>query len=357
MLAVSAASLGPPASLGHVVYGRRTLSDWTAGSRVIAVARIASPLQVWSAPDGSDHQEYFSVEVVEPLAGTLPSTSLDVFPHAEGEPRLRVGATMILFLDPTAERAEFAHLAGRFPYFTAQGAGQEWIFDSIRREIPDAVLAWRRVQRNGGAYAERRDLVLAQLESPEPLLRADAIFELTRLRSAPEMAADENLQKRLALLVASQRIEIPRRLALIKILEGLPGYDASTALLDLAGGDLTSADRIAVIRSCRGSDDSRVLAWLAAQLDSPEAPVRAAALTALASPQGAPLADRIARAAADPDQRVARAAVASLATIATPAALARLESIAASDAPVAPQAAARLRRVRRGQNDRSASPK
>jgi len=351
LLAALATSLGPQASLGHVVYGRRTLSGWTAGSRVIAVARIASPLQVWSAPDGSDHREYFSVELIEPLAGTLPSAALDLFPHAEGEPRLRVGATMVLFLDPTAERAEFAHLAGRFPYFTTQGAGQEWIFDPSRREIPDAVLAWRRVQKNGAVYADRRDLVLAQLESQEPLLRADAIFELTRLRSAPEMAADEGLQKRLARLVASQRLEIRRRLALIKILDGLPDFDAAAALLGLAGGDLETADRIALIRACRGSDDPRVLDWLAAQLDSPEAPVRAAALTALASPQGAAMADRIARAAADPDQRVARAAVAALATIATPAAFARLESIAASASPVAPQAAARLRRVRRLQDE------
>ena len=109
----------------------------------MVLARVLAPLRAWSAPDGSDHQEYFSAEVLERIDGDPGGKQIDVFAHAEGEPRLRTGDHVVLFLDETAQRAEFATLAVRFPHFTTQGAGQEWRFDPNDPTLPDLVRRWR----------------------------------------------------------------------------------------------------------------------------------------------------------------------------------------------------------------------
>jgi len=336
MLAASASA--------HIVYDRRTLPQWIARARLILVAEVRTPLLIWSAPDGSDHQEYFSVRVIEVLAGASPAQELDVFAHAEGEPRLRVGQNMLLFLDPTAEHAEFAHLASRFPYFTTQGAGQEWSFASGDATLPALARAWREVLRRGGSYQDRRTLVIRQLEMTDPRLRADALRQLLRLRGTQDFAADGAAQKRLAEMTATPDLSISQRIGLIKILDGIGGFSASSALMRLATSDLTAAERLAVIRACRGVDDAAIGVWLGDQLRSTDVDVTIAALTAVASPYHSALVEPIAVLAGDARQRVARSAVRSLAAIGSARARAHLVRIAAGRGDAAKLAAAALRR-------------
>lgn len=307
----------------HVVYDRRTLRQWTEQARIIVVAKVLSPLRVWTAPDRSDHQEYFSVRVIETLAGAAPPTELDVFAHAEGEPRLRVGDTMLLFLDPTAERAEFASLSERFPYFTTQGAGQEWTFSPGDPAVPSVAKDWRALRERGGAYAGRRALLIRQLESRDPRLHADALAELVRMRASPEFAADREGIGRLVAMTRSAERSIPQRIALIKVLDGVDGFAAADALLSLDHPGLSTRDRSTLIRACGYVADPRVTAWLREQLGSPEVEVRLAVLSAVGTGVHPDLAEPVAALTESPDPRLAGAATRALAALDASAAATR----------------------------------
>ncbi len=319
---------------------RKTLRQWAGQAQVVVVARVRTPLQVWSAPDGSDHQEYFSLEVVETLAGDPGARVLDVFAHAEGEPRIRAGDTLVLFLDRTGLSPEFTALAERFPFFTGQGAGQEWRIDPDDPTVPTLVRQWRALQTEPDDRASLR-LVIVQLQAGDPRLAADAIVELVRLRGRPDFAADP--EDRASLVAMSQSADRPvaQRLALIQILDGVEGFSAVDAIVSLARSRLSPPERVVVARACARVLDPQVTRWLGEMLESSGSATR---IAALGSAAGRPeLADQIVSLTDDPDPQVARAAVRALGADSSPKATAALERIAAGEGPAAALAAGVLR--------------
>ena len=175
----------------HVVVRRRSLRQWSQQSALVAVADVLTPIQIWSAADGSDHQEYFTIRVFETVAGAWlvgkRGAEVDVFAHAEGQPRIRVGDRMMVFLDRSADHPEFAQLAKHFPYFTSQGAGDEWKVDGDDPVLPGIVREWREL-RNGETYVALRTLVLRELAVKNARIRGDGIGELLRLRGRNEFS-------------------------------------------------------------------------------------------------------------------------------------------------------------------------
>lgn len=328
----------------HVVYQRKTLREWAQQADAIIVAEIRSPLQVWSAADGSDHQEYFSLRVVEVIAGNVDAAALDVFPHAEGEPGYAPGDRALLFLDRTATRAEFVSLAQRFPYFTTQGAGHEWkIDDTSSAEVIAAARAWRAAGAGVG-YEQRRDLLLQSLDSTHPRLRTDAIADLSQMRAA--LASDAALVAGLEATLATPRLTIPERIALVRILDGAAGFSAAAATLRLAAEPLNDADRIALIRAAGALRDTAITAWLREQLAASDADTSVAALIALGHPWHAAAGGDVVAAANAADPRIAAAAVRALGGIGNPEATAALRDIAARQAPPTSNLArAQLRRL------------
>ncbi len=214
----------------HVVFQRRSLRQWSQQARILAVVEVTAPLRVWSAPDGSDHQEYFSARVLEVIDGDIEPGDIDFFAHAEGEPRYRVGDRALLFLDRSAEHSEFAKLSARFPLFTTQGAGQEWTFGSADRSIVDAAIAWRALRGKEG-YRDRVAVVLRQLESSDSRLQVEAMTDLVFLGRLPDFRADLQSKARIKALVASDRVVPSVRRGLEYVLSGR----ASTAESALDG--------------------------------------------------------------------------------------------------------------------------
>jgi hypothetical protein len=312
----------------HVVYDRRTLRQWSAQADLIVVAEIRSPLQVWQAADRSDLQEFFSLQVLETISGPAVHGALDVFPHAEGEPRYRVGDRAVLFLDRTAERREFAHLAGRFPFFTTQGAGHEWRLG----ESPDVVDAVRRwlVLRDGDMEGTRAAL-LAELRSDDTRLRADALLDLTHLSARTGMFPSVESVEPFARLARSDRLDLSSRLALARALDGAPGFSGADVLLEWTTAPDSVRDEINLIRVGGSFRDPRVTAWLEGRLADERVEIRAAAALALGEPWHASSVPALQGAAADPDDGVARAAVRGLEGIGSADALAALDRLAASE--------------------------
>jgi HEAT repeat protein len=332
-----------PEAGAHVVYDRTTLRQLAASSELVLRVEIASPLRVWSAADGSDHQEYFSARVIEAVKGSSPGATLDFFSHAEGEPRWRPKDQALVFLDRAASRAEFAPLAERFPWFSIQGAGLEWSAPrGEEKEIVRAAHAW--AELGPDAKIERvRELVLKSLRSPSSALRADALSELVRVREAPGFFAKATDVRPFAALTAQGPLSFPQRVALVKLLESAPGFDAAARLRTLAQGPLPAADQATLIRVAGSVPDPKLSAWLAGLLAAPDATVRRDAVTALGRPWHAEHTPAVAAATADPDPAVARAAVRALGRIGSSGAQDALEKIATSEGFLGVLAAAEVR--------------
>jgi hypothetical protein len=275
-------------------------------------------MQVWTAPDGSDHQEYFTARVVEHLRGADVASELAFFAHAEGEPGWRSGEQAVLFLQRTALRPEFAKLAERFPFFTVQGAGQEWrLTGDTATEVHSAIRAWA-ILKEPPAADDVRQLLLRQLRCKDQRLQADAVAELVQARQDPKFLANTTQVEPFAQLIREGGLETPRRIALARALEGAPGFDSGAALLQLSAQPLSARERTALIRAAGMSRDPKMSAWLGKQLRNADGAVQREAVAALGRPWHAAQVPALLSTARQGTEPIALAAIRALAAIDSP---------------------------------------
>jgi hypothetical protein len=318
-------------------------------SSVACVAEFVSGPLLWVAPDASDRQEYFRVRSVELLHGAAPPELFEFFPHAEGFPSFQAGDRALVFLERTGTRPEFAPLAGRFPWFSVQESGEEW---KLAGAEGDATLSLARGYADlagAGDAALRpglRALLLRALGSPFPTLRADARTELIGLRGAARLFGSRDDLAPFAALVASPATPLGERIALARLLEGLPGFDAPGAFASLAAEARSREDSVALVRVYATSPDPVVAAWIRERLGAPDPGLRREAAYALGRGRRPGDVAVLARATGDPDPDVARAAIGSLGAIGDPAAREALRGVRdAGDPRRSRWAAAELRRL------------
>lgn len=261
----------------HVLFDRTTLRQWTAEADATVVAEFTSDAQMWHADDDSDRQEFFRVRVVEVLHGAIEPGTLEWFPHAEGFPRFRSGDRALLFLERTAEHPEFAPLAARFAWFSTQGAGQEWKLargpeGAMVMEIAQRLASHRR-ERPVDPRSALRDLVLAELASGVPRLRGDAIAELVRAREWPDFL-DAASTPAFAAWIDADALSATERLALVRVLEGAPSFDADAKLRAMTREPLAGAELAQLVRAAGMRDDPTLRVWLATLADDPRPDVR-----------------------------------------------------------------------------------
>ena len=251
---------------GHVVVGRTTLRAWTADSAAAAVVVFESDGQIWRADDGSDRQDFFRVRVETVLYGALEQGSLEFFPHAEGFPSWHAGDRALLFLERTADRIEFTSLAPRFRWFSAQEAGQEWKLapdDTGVRILEIAKrLASFRVERPADPRRALREVLFAELGSGVPCLRRDAIAELVMARLYPGFL-DAEAMRSFSGFVDAGGLPATERLALLRLLDGTPGFDANARLRAMTREPLEGPALAQLVRVAGASDDEELRAWVA----------------------------------------------------------------------------------------------
>ncbi len=249
-----------------MIVGRETLRQWTAESAAAAVVVFESDGQLWRADDGSDRQDFFRVRVETVLCGALEAGPLEFFPHAEGFPSFRAGDRALLFLERSADRIEFTSLSPRFPWFSTQGAGQEWKLppDESGTRILEVAqrLASHRVSRPANPNRALRDVVLAELGSGVPRLRRDAISELVTARLRPDFL-DAEAMRSFASFVDTTDLAVTERLALLRLLDGAPGFDASARLRAMTREPLAGPALAQLVRVAGASDDAALRAWVA----------------------------------------------------------------------------------------------
>lgn len=275
--------LGAAPGRAHVVYERATLREWIGRSALVVVAELESDTLMWQAPDGSDRQEHFRARALETLRGAAPAGAFDFFPHAEGFPSFRAGERVLLFLEPTADRIEFAALAPRFAWFSVQGAGQEWKLDGPEGvRILEIARRWSALLARGSPDAPRavRELLLAELASAVPRLRADAVTELARMRELPGFL-DAEAVAAFAAFADAPALPVTQRLALVRLLEGAPGFDAPPRLRALAREAEAGPALAQLIRAAGSSGDPELRAWLGGLADDERPWVRREARAAL----------------------------------------------------------------------------
>lgn len=346
LLAAAAVAGAAPA---HVIAQRAGLRQLLQGSDVAVVVEFVSPLRMWEAADGSDRQEYFSVRTLETLRGAAPPARFDVFPHGEGMPAWREGERALLFLERTASRPEFARLAARFPYFTIQEAGQEWsVSGADGARVHGAARAYRKLEDATGpaAGAALRTLLAENLRSGVPSLRADAVAELARARTLPSFfPGPAEVAPFAALLGRDSGLPGTTRVALVRLLDGAPGFEAGAALHAMTREPMAPEERLQLVRVLGAVDDPVLSDWIAAGLAGPDPALRREAAYALSHPWHARHAALLGAALRDADPNVARAAVRALGALGSPEAARMLEKEAArSESPLAPLARAELRR-------------
>lgn len=275
------------AARAHVLFDRSTLRQWTTDASAVVVAAFETDVEMWRADDGSDRQEFFRVRVAEVLYGDVSPGVIEFFPHAEGFPSFRKGDRTLLYLERTSDHLEFTSLAPRFRWFSTQGAGQEWKLEA--GPSGDAVLeiarrlAGQRSSRPSDPRRALRDLTLAELSSGVPRLRGDAIAELIRARALPGFFDDETTPAFTAWLDGG-RLPASERLALVRILDGAPGFDADARLLAMTREALAERAFTQLVRTAGSSEDPRLRAWLASLADDPRPEVQREARAALAIP-------------------------------------------------------------------------
>jgi len=270
------------AARAHVLFERATLRQWLLGADLAVVVEFETDSSLWQAPDGSDRQDWFRVRVIETLRGSPPGATLDFSPHAEGYPAFRAGDRALLFLARSAKRPEFSAIAARFPWVSFQGAGQEWRLAGADGE---AILAVARrwaalATARSGVATELRAVLLAELGSGVARLRADALAELVALRTLPGFL-DAPTTAAFAAWADAPGLPSSQRLALAKLLEGAPGFDAGARLRALTEEDLDGPVLLQLIRVAGASADPRLRPWLVAQGADPRPVVRREALLAL----------------------------------------------------------------------------
>lgn len=266
----------------HVLFERATLREWLLGADLAIVARIESGPDVWQAPDGSDRQEWFRVRVLETLRGTAPGATLDFTPHAEGFPDFRPGDRVLLFLARSERHPELATIAHRFPWVSFQGAGQEWrLVGADGEAIVGLAKRWAALTRaREGVEDELRAVLLAELASGVARLRSDAIAELVKLRRLPGFL-DARTTAAFAAWADAPGLPFAERLALVRLLDGAPGFDAAARLQALVAEPVDGPLLLQLIRAAGASGDARLRPWLVARSADPRPAVRAEAQLAL----------------------------------------------------------------------------
>lgn len=276
------------AARAHVLFDRVTLRQWIADARAIARVEVEGDVELWSAADGSDRQDFFRVRVIEPLAGGVEAGALEFFPHAEGLPLFRRGDRALLFLERTADRPEFATLADRFAWYSAQAPGQEWRLPP--GDEGDAIVEVARrlaAQRATPVHDPRRALrehLVTELSSPSPQLRRDAIVEIMRSDIAAG-ALDDATVAALAPFADARSLPPLERLALIRLLAGRPGFDADARLVAMTKEPLAPRELTQLVRNAGASDAPALRSWLEALAEDPRPEIRREAEAALASPR------------------------------------------------------------------------
>lgn len=271
-----------------MLFDRVTLRQWVADARAIARVEIEGDVELWSAADGSDRQDFFRVRVIEPLAGGVATGTLEFFPHAEGLPLFQRGDRALLFLERTADRPEFATLADRFVWYSAQGPGQEWRLpagdegDAIV-EVARRLAAQRATPPPDPRRALREHLV-TELSSPAPQLRRDAIVEIMRSDVAAG-ALDDATVAAIAPFAEARSVPPLERLALIRLLAGRPGFDAGARLVAMTKEPLAPRELTQLVRNAGASDAPALRSWLESLASDPRPEIRREAEAALASPR------------------------------------------------------------------------
>jgi hypothetical protein len=277
--------LASPAA-AHVLFDRVTLRQWVAGATAVAIVDFEGDASMWQAPDGSDRQEFFRVRVRETLHGDLPAGPLEFFPHAEGFPAFRDGDRAIVFLERSADRVEFRRVAARFPWWSGQGAGHEWVLppgadgDAIA-EVARRLAALRADPSSTDAPKALREHVATELASGVPRLRRDAIVELMRARAWPGFL-DADAAAAFARFADARSLPPLERLALVRVLDGAPGFDGDARLVAMTTESLAERELVQLVRNAGSSRAPALRTWLATLRNDARPTVRREAQAALA---------------------------------------------------------------------------
>jgi hypothetical protein len=321
-----------PAALGHVIYGRITLSQLVAGADVVVIARIVDPEAALEV--GEDQRRpVIAAEFLEVLKGDAVRGPALVARHGHGYMTYARGEQALLFLTDIGRHRELSALAetGPVEYVSLQEHGVNFRLATPQRQaLIDAVTDYVGL----GAIPEVEDrlaalqaLTLDLLRSPDERLAASAARDLSATGALGAIEPDQVPE--LVAIVRDETIPIGVRIAALAELEHQALVEAPPLWARLVA-ESEGDDVRAAARAAGAHPSGPVAAALIAVVREGTPEDAAAAAVALGWPGNDPAVPALTGALGSEHERLARAAVRGLSGIGTPGARRALAAAAES---------------------------
>jgi hypothetical protein len=326
---------------GHIVYGNRSLYQLTAGSDLVARARIEDPAGYLAPSGSSTRRPVVAANLLEVFKGPVALGPVRFAQHGHGVASYEVGEEVLLFLLEIEHSRELAALAetSNLRYVSLQEDDEKYpLTPESRVDFGPVIQAYVRIEKMSGPEERARalgNLTIRLLRSPRKRIAASALRDVVGMGG--ELLTERNLPQ-VEPLIDDRNIAIGIRIGLLAELERLrlvAGQPRWARLLRTA----EVPDLLAVVRAAGSHPGPEVTAELVRLLRAEEPETVKAAAISLGVPGNQKAVEPLSRLLDAADSSVRMAAIRGLGRIATPEARKVLETTARSH----PDAATRRR--------------
>ncbi len=306
-------------ALGHVIYGRVTLSQLVAGADVVVIARIVDP-EATLALGEDQRRPVVAAEFLDVLKGDAAPGPALVARHGHGYATYARGEQALLFLTDIERHRELSALAatGDVDYVSLQEHGANFRLEAPhRRALLDAVRRYvnlESIRDVGGRLAALQALTMDLLRSPDERLASSAARDLAATGALGAIAPDQVPE--LVAIVHDDGVSVGVRIAVLAELEHQALVEAPPHWAKLVAGS-EGADVRPVARAA-GAHPSGPVAVALISVVREGAPVNAAeAAMALGWPGNDAAVPALTQALESKHKRLALAAIRGLSGIGT----------------------------------------
>jgi hypothetical protein len=306
-------------ALGHVIYGRITLSQLVAGSEVVVIAKIVDP-EAALAIGEKQRRPVIAAEFLQVLKGEAARGPALVARHGHGYLSYARGEQALLFLTDIERHRELNALAetGEVRYVSLQEHGANFRLATPQRQaLIDAVRAYvglDAIREVDDRLAALQALTMDLLRSPDERLASSAARDLAATGALGAIATDQVPE--LVAIVQDEGVPVGVRIAVLAELEHQALVEAAPhwarLVAESEGADLRAAARAA---GAHPSGPVAVALIEVMRTGAPEDAVEAA--VALGWPGNDPAVPALTRALESKHKRLALAAIRGLSGIGT----------------------------------------
>ena len=324
--------LAAQAALGHLVYGRLTLSQMVYGADAVVVARIIDQ-EAQFAIGEHERRPVISAEILEVLKGDAALGQVLVARHGHGHTTYQENERALLFLTSIDRHRELHALGetGQIDYVSLQETSANFRLEGPHRErLLAAVRDYadlEQIKNPAERLATLKALTLKLLRSSDARIAASAARDLAP--TAPARLIDDEDVPQLISLVHDEEVSIGMRVAVLATLEHQDFVESAPHWARLVS-ESDGTDAKTAIKAAGAHPSAPVARALLTVIKEGSPQEAAEAAVAIGWPGNDVAVPELARTLGSDDARLRLAAIRGLSGIATPDAQKVLEEAAMS---------------------------